>query len=195
MTDIPRLIAANAARWPQCVILKKRAAEVAALARRLVAAKSRYQKISTSTGVPWFDIAVIHQREASQDFACSIAQGDPWNDISTHVPRGRGPFASFEDAAIDALVKCAPFAARWRDWSAGGTLTLFELYNGPGYENFHHEASPYNWAATNLEMWGKYTSDGHWSAQVWDTQIGCAAMLKAMMVADPTIEFSSEVKT
>lgn len=192
VANIPRLIAVNGAHWLTVAITPKRAAEVNAVAHRLVvpAAKVRYQEVEAATGVPWFVIAVIHEREADQSWAANIAQGDAWNHVSRHVPRGRGPFSSWKDAAIDALCKCAPYAGRWKDWSAGGALTLLTLYNGTGYEDYHHEASPYIWGATNHEQWGKYTSDGHWSAHVWDSQIGCAAMLKRMMDLDSSIKFT-----
>jgi lysozyme family protein len=97
---------------------------------------------------------------------------------------------AFYRAAVDALQNCAPYAARWKDWTAGGTLTLLILYNGTGYEDYHHEISPYDWGATDQEEEGKYTGDGKYSANVWDTQIGCAAMLKAMMALDPSIQFA-----
>jgi lysozyme family protein len=83
--------------------------------------------------VPWAFIAVAHERESSQDWTGILAQGDPWNRVSVHVPAGRGPFKSWEDAAIDALVNCAPHAAQNKDWSIGGTLTMLEQYNGLGY--------------------------------------------------------------
>lgn len=190
MTNIPLLIQKNSDRWKNCQVLPKRLSEVKIVSRRLVVpgAKFQYEEISKITEVPWWVIAVIHEREAGQSWKANIAQGDPWNHISRHVPRGRGPFKSFRDAAIDALTFCPPFAARWKDWSAGGSLTLLELYNGTGYEDWHHEASPYIWAATNHEEWGKYVSDGHWDARVWDEQIGCAAMLKTMMELDQEIK-------
>ena len=34
-----------------------------------LAAKARYQAVAAKTGVPWFVIAVIHQRESSQNFS------------------------------------------------------------------------------------------------------------------------------
>lgn len=190
MLTIPQLIAENEARWQKCEIAPKRLHEVEAVARRLVAqtAKVTYLAIENKTGVPWWVIAVIHEREADQNFARSIAQGDLWSSVSRHVPKGRGPFSSFVAAAVDALTNCAPHAARWKDWSAGGTLTILEEYNGLGYEEYHAEASPYLWGATNQEEWGKYTNDGHW-AHVWDTQLGCAAMLKKMIEFDPSIKF------
>ena len=192
MANIHRLIAVNGAHWLTAEVMPKRLNEVSATAARLIApaAKARYQEVEAATGVPWFVIAVIHEREASQSWTANIAQGDPWDRVSWHVPRGRGPFHGWKDAAIDALTKCAPYATRWKDWTAGGALTLLELYNGTGYEDYHHEASPYIWGATNHEQWGKYTSDGHWSPHVWDTQIGCAAMLKRMMALDSSIKFT-----
>jgi lysozyme family protein len=203
MPDIPALIAKNAALWAKASILPLRAQEVAAVALRLTnqTAKAHYELISNATSVPWWVIAVIHEREADQDFSCSIAQGDPLNRPSRHVPRGRGPFFNhpndppgqdaFYRGAIDALENCPPHAAFWQDWTAGGTLTLLELYNGTGYDQYHSENTPYDWGATDQEERGKYTGDGQFDPNAWDTQIGCAAMLKAMMEIDPTIVFAS----
>jgi lysozyme family protein len=187
----------NAERWSHCAVLLKRQAEVNSVAIRLCAAKSRYQVISQEVwGTPdrWWFVAIVHERESSQDFTTQLSQGDPLNRVSRHVPRGRGPFEEHDghDAffwgAVDALMKCPPFAGKWTDWSIGGALTLFVLYNGPGYEEYHHEASPYDWGATTIEQWGKYIADGRWSPNAWDTQIGCAALLKGMMALDPTIK-------
>lgn len=197
MTDLVALRAANATRWSQAKITPSRRTEVLSVARRLVApsAKARYQAISLATGVPWHVIAVIHEREASQNFGRQLGQGDPLGQVSVHRPKGRGPFHdhdghdAFYWGACDALVNCAPFAARWHDWTAAGALTLLIEYNGTGYEDYHHEPSPYDWGATNIEQYGKYVSDGVFSATTWDTQVGCAAMFLAMMELDPTITF------
>lgn len=193
MLTIPQLIAENEARWQKCQITPDRMNEAAQVAKRLVAptAKGIYSQIQELTGVPWWVVAVIHEREASQSWMANIAQGDPWGHVSRHVPKGRGPFHSFVDAAVDALKNCAPKAADWKDWSAGGTLTILEEYNGLGYEEYHAEASPYIWGATNQEQRGKYVGDGEYSAATWDTQLGCAAMLQAMMVLDKSISFTA----
>ena len=175
-TKYSLLITKNATLWQTCSIVTVRQGEVRSVALRLIASKAVYQIISKATGVPWWAIAVIHEREASGNFNCSLAQGDPWTKPSIHRPRHRGPFTSFVAAAEDALVGCPPFAARWSDWSPGGALTLLELYNGTGYEA-HGEPSPYLWSATNHEARGKFTSDGHYSPQAWDNQLGCAAIL------------------
>lgn len=201
MTNIATLIARNAALWEKARVLDSRAIEVNRVAARLIgpAAKLRYQAIEAATGVPWFVIAVIHEREADQNFDCSLAQGDPLDRPSRHVPRGRGPFLNhpsdppgqdaFFRGALDALENCPPYASKWKDWTVGGALTLLELYNGTGYET-HGENTPYDWGATDQEERGKYVADGRFDPSTWDTQIGCAAMLKAMIMMDPSIRFA-----
>ena len=62
------------------------------IAKSLVATKPRYRAVEARTGVPWFVIAVIHERESGQNCFASLAQGDPWNRVSVHVPPpGVGP--------------------------------------------------------------------------------------------------------
>lgn len=201
MPNIPVIIAKNQALWTKVNILPNRLAEVQHVAGRLVApyAKSRYQEIEKATGVPWFIVAVIHERESGQSFVAQLGQGDPLGLVSRHVPRGRGPFFNhpndpplqdaFYRGALDALIDCPPYASKWKDWSAGGALTLLISYNGFGYDA-HSENSPYDWGATDQEQRGKFTSDGIYNNAVWDTQVGCAAMLKAMIVIDPSIKFA-----
>lgn len=157
-------------------------------------AKRRYQSVSSKTGVPWAVIAVIHERECSQDWTGSLAQGDPWNKVSVHVPSGRGPFNSWEEAAVDALVNCAPYATRNKDWSIGGTLTKLEEYNGLGYAA-RGRPSPYIWSGTDQYSSGKYVRDGVYDPDVFDNQLGCAGLLIAMMALDPTITFTDAVLT
>jgi lysozyme family protein len=187
MIDLNALIAANAKRWANAKLTRN----LTPIARHLVSsdAKARYRAVSTKTGVPWAVIAVIHQRECSQDWTGSLAQGDPWNRVSIHVPAGRGPFRSWEEAAIDALVNCAPYAARNKDWSIGRTLTMLEQYNGLGYAA-RGRPSPYIWSSTDQYISGKYVRDGVYDPNVIDSQPGCAGLLMTMMVLDPTIAFT-----
>lgn len=186
MADLAALIAANAQRWAVVRMLPAKGADFRETARRLVKAKDRYLAVSAKTGVPWHVIAVIHEREASQRWNASIAQGDPWSHISTHVPKGRGPFSSWNAAAIDALTNCPPFAARWKDWSPAGTCTLLEQYNGLGYAHMG-KPSPYIWAGTDQYARGKYIRDGKYDPHVIDSQPGCAGLLLAMAEIDPSV--------
>jgi lysozyme family protein len=187
MTDLTTLTRRNAERWAKARITR----DATSVAERLCAgaAKVRYQVVARETRVPWFIVAVIHEREASQNWISSLAQGDPWNEVSVHVPKGRGPFPTFERAAVDALVNCAPYAARWKDWSAGGAMTLLEQYNGIGYAA-KSLPSPYVWSGTDQYEKGKFVADGIFDPSVVDKQLGCACIIKAMMVIDPTITFT-----
>jgi lysozyme family protein len=189
MTDLIALKAANARRWSVAKLLKP--GTFTTVARHLAdpSAKQRYQSVSATTSVPWYAIAVIHERECSQDWTKSLGQGDPWNRVSVHVPSGRGPFCSWEEAAIDALVNCPPYAARNRDWSIGGTLTKLEEYNGLGYAS-RGRPSPYIWSGTDQYTSGKYVRDGIYDPNAVDTQLGCAGLLLAMMALDPTVSFT-----
>lgn len=186
MVDLVKLKAANLARWSACHILPEWLRILDTVSHKLFNAKARYQAVETVTKVPWPIIAVIHQRESSQSWNASLAQGDPWNKVSIHVPRGRGPFASWEAAAEDALAVCAPHAAHWDDWSIGGALTLLEQYNGLGYAG-KGRPSPYIWSATDQYHSGKYIADGHYDPNAVDHQTGCAALLQRMTLLDPTI--------
>jgi lysozyme family protein len=184
--DVTKLKAANLTRWNACHVLPEWARVLDTVAHRLVNTKNRYENVRTVSGVPWPVVAVIHQRESSQSWTAGLANGDPWNRPTIHVPKGRGPFASWERAAEDALEHCAPFAARWEDWSIGGALTLLEEYNGLGYFE-RGIPSPYIWSATDQYHRGKYIADGHFDPEAVDHQTGCAALLQRMTLIDPTI--------
>ncbi len=189
MVDLNALTRANAGRWSSARPTRK--AEAAKVALRLYKAKTRYQAVERETGVPWAAIAVIHERESSQDWRASLAQGDPWSRVSVHVPAGRGPFASWEAAAIDALVKCPPFLARHKDWSIAAALTALETYNGIGYAA-RGVPSPYLWSGTNQYRAGKYVRDGVYDPGKVDPQLGCAALLIALMEINPSIGLAGE---
>jgi lysozyme family protein len=194
MVDLSALTAANAKRWALAKLTRE--AEFTQPAKVAVANKGRYLAIARQASMPdiaWVFIAVSHYRESSQDFATNLAQGDPWNKVSVHVPAGRGPFKSFEDAAVDALAKCSPYAARLKDWSIGGMLTNLERYNGIGYAN-KGIPSPYIWSGTDQYRSGKYVRDGVFDPNTVDKQLGCAGLILTMMQLDPSISFDGTAK-
>lgn len=186
MTDLVALKAANAKRWANAKVSRN----FVGIAKALIASKDRYQAVEAKTGVPWFVIAVIHERESSQNWGRSLAQGDPWNRVSVHVPAGRGPFISWEAAAIDALANCHPYLARHKDWSVGGMLAALEAYNGVGYAGMG-KPSPYLWAGTNQYTSGKYVADHVYDPNAKDSQPGCAGMILSMMALDPSIKIET----
>ena len=171
-------------QWDHMRINDSRQHEFEAIAKRLIAAKDRYKFVEAKTGVPWYMIAVIHERESSQNWYDSLAQGDPWDRVSVHVPRGRGPFSSWEAAAIDAL-RLQGFE-NVIDWRLEKILYHLEAYNGWGYST-HATPSAYLWAGTNQYHSGKYIADGVWDESAVDTQAGTAALLSCMMKLDSSI--------
>lgn len=173
------LVTLEQTRWKACKINPNRVSLFQAVANRLTApaAVARYKAVEKLTGVPWWFIAVVHEREAGQNWNLSLAQGDPWNRRSVHVPAGRGPFASWEDAAVDALHESG--AAANKDWSPGKALSMLEKYNGLGYYQ-RGIPSPYIWAGTNQYVSGKYIADGVFSPSAVDQQLGCAGLLIQM---------------
>lgn len=185
--SIEELIKKNSARWKNVAPTH----DYSKIARRLLSTKDRYQAVEAVTGVPWYVIAVIHERESAQNWNTQLAQGDPLRQVSRHIPKGRGPFDTWEDGAYDALVNCHPYASKWKDWTAGGTLTILELYNGLGYAQKNRPSS-YVWAGTNQYKSGKYVADGVWDPNAIDSQPGCASLLISMKAKDPSIQFSDE---
>ncbi len=174
-----------ARQWDAMEIKPSREAEIADFARRALAGKARYQRVEAKTGVPWWLIALLAERESGQDWSRSLAQGDRWDRKSVNVPRGRGPFPSWEAAALDALhIDNLDLITDWRLEKA---LYYCEKFNGFGYAN-KGLASPYLWGGTTIQQPGKYTSDGRFSRTAWDGQLGCAAMLRGLMDRDPTID-------
>ena len=187
MTQNGNLAHVNAERWAKASVKSELIHVLTSVAQRLIASKARYESVEALTSVPWFIIAVIHEREASQSWRAQLGQGDPLAHVSIHVPKGRGPFKTWEDGAYDALVHTPPFAASWRDWSWGGALALLERYNGLGYYS-RGIPSPYIWAGTDQYHQGKYIADGHFDPNAIDHQLGRAALLKCMISIDPTIK-------
>ncbi len=210
MVDIGKLKARNARRWHDMHMRANRIGEFDATARRLSAldAKARYEGVTDRLveqgfqPVPWWFIAIVSEREygGPPRWDRQLGQGDHLNAMSTHDPKGRGPFLdhpsditpghdAWTRCCLDALIDCAPHAAKWTDWTDGGVLTLFEEYNGLGYAAMG-VPSAYVWSGTDQYVAGKYIADHVYRASAVDVQEGCAPILSRMMAIDPTIKFA-----
>lgn len=175
--NINSLQQANAKRW--AVAKLTRSSEYKSPlgpVTRILAAQNRYERVQAMTGVDWRFVGCTHYRESNLNFNTQLGQGDPLHSVSIHVPKGRGPFNTFEDGAYDALVKCAPYAARIKDWTLPGMLTVLEMYNGLGYAR-KGLPSPYVWSGTDQYHSGKYIRDGVYDPDVVDKQLGVAGIL------------------
>lgn len=184
--DISKLKALNSKRWTLAKLTRR--AEYAKPVERILAARHRYELIQRQTGVHWVFVACCHLRESNLDFSKSLAQGDPLDRVSRNVPKGRGPFTSFEEAAYDALVNCQPKAALNPIWKQAplmpDMLTLLEMYNGLGYA-YKGIPSPYIWSGTDQYSKGKYVRDGVFDPNVVDKQLGVAGLILCLLEKAP----------
>lgn len=167
----------NTDRWKAMHIPAALGPQFEAAANKIKAHSDRYKAVEKLTGVPWQVIGVIHLREGNCDFGTYLGNGQSLSRKTTIVPKGRGPFASWEDGAVDALKNAPPKAALNKDWSIGGTLDKLEEFNGLGYRQMG-VASPYLWSGTDQYVKGKYVADHKYDPKFVDQQLGCAGVLK-----------------
>ena len=176
------------AQWSIMTVKPERVSSVDRSARLAISNKSRYLAVAKATNVPWPVIAIIHMREASGSFAGVLHNGEHiigTGRKTTLVPKGRGPFATWEAAAIDALKMRGMGSVK--DWSIARICYETEAFNGWGYWWHGDKSSAYLWAGTNIDGGGKYIADGVWSSTTQDAQNGCMAVLKRIIELDATV--------
>lgn len=164
-----------------------RPGEARAAALRLADQRARYQKVEAETGVPWRFIAITHNRESGGNFAGVLHNGE--HIIGTGkktrlVPAGRGPFKTWEEAAIDALRLKGLHLID--EWPRERICYESERFNGFGYRN-KSLPSPYLWAGSSNYKAGKYVKDGVFDPSAIDKQLGC------MVVYDYLAKFGDDV--
>lgn len=191
-TSFAHLRSDYAERWAAMTIPPSRRGAVEAAARRILNERSRYEAVEAATGVPWWWIGAIHNRESGCDFRGVLHNGERiiGSGRKTRlVPRGRGPFSSWEHAARDALsIKSLKSGAQV--WTVERCLYEAERFNGFGYRQYRCIASPYLWSFSNHYSQGKYVADGKWSATAVDKQIGVAPLIKVLMDMVPDARFA-----
>jgi lysozyme family protein len=171
--------------WGKAAVKPERKAQAEAIARNMIAVRARYATIEKKCGVPWFMVAVIHMREASMNFSCVLHNGEKIIGMGRKtrlVPAGRGPFATWEEAALDALTMPPHALHRIVNWSLERMLYEIEKYNGFGYLGKCN--SPYLWSWTSQYSGGKYVRDHVFDPHAIDPQPGCVALLKALAALD-----------
>lgn len=127
-------------------------------ARGIYANKARYEEVSNATGVPWHIIGLIHSLEANLDFTKNLYNGEPLNQKTRKVPKGKGPFSSWEESAIGALQYDG--LDKIEDWSDEQVCFALEKYNGFGYRLRRTGVlSPYLWSGTNHYTVGKFVEE------------------------------------
>lgn len=148
---------------------------------------AHYASVFAKIGVPQVVQATICEREDGNDFTKSPAQGDPWNRVSTHVPRGIGPFKSWEESAIYSWTVCDRLnVLSVPEWTLPYFCFKMEGYNGTGYRA-HGLRTPYVVGGTNLQQPGKYTSDGSFDPNHMDAQLGALPVAMRMIELVPSL--------
>lgn len=170
--------------WDACKFDNGYEDQIRAAANRVLRGKAAYQSVELKIGVPWYMVGAIHHMESSCDMRGVLHNGERILNTGKKtklVPRGRGPFNSWEEAAIDALRLQGLHLLK--KWPIEMILKQAEAYNGLGYIKWHpSEASPYLWAQTSInDGRGKYVADGKWNANAdANAQVGFAAILKQL---------------
>jgi lysozyme family protein len=177
-----------------------RLSEFQRIAEYYIKHKDILLEVEQKSNVPWPMLAAILEREADSDskFNCYLGNGQPLNRRTTIVPVGRGPWCSSLPAPREAFVKAAldALAIDHLDkvippWPIEKQLFWVEPFNGLGYFGMGLP-SPYIWGGSNVQVRGKYTSDGHFDPTVWDTQPGCASILWMLGALDTSIHYTRE---
>lgn len=157
-------------------------AETAAI--RISNNKGRYVSLQKRVGVPWFFIGLCHLREGNLNFNTYLGNGQSLAKVTTIVPAGRGPFATFEDGAVDALTLQKLITVK--DWSLERIAYCLEGFNGFGYRS-HGVNSPYLWAGTNHYATGKFVADHVFDQNAVDGQLGSMAVLRKLSDRDASV--------
>ena len=147
--------------------------------------KSRYLKAEELTGVPWFVLASIHTLEGGGKFTRNMVNGQRLDKRTTIVPKGLGPWDSWEQSCVDAMKR----RKLPKIWDIANTLYFLEKYNGLGVLRYHRDVNtPYLWSKTNHYKSGKYVADGRWSQGAVSNQTGAVAIMKHFGVILKTSE-------
>lgn len=92
--------------FDSCVAKKSRNKYISKAANKAMDYKDRYVRVAKKIGCPWEFIAAIHMRESNAHFGGVLHNGEKIIGTGRKtklVPRGKGPFDSWEEAAIHAL--------------------------------------------------------------------------------------------
>jgi len=145
---------------------------------KIVANKARYSEVENKTGAPWFFVGVVHYLESGLDFQKYLANNEPLTAVTETVPKGRGPFATWEDGAWDTF-RIENFAGA-ADWSIARILWRLESLNGFGYRR-RQINSPFLWNCTSYYKTGYFVGDGTFDPAAIPERCGGAVLIKRLM--------------
>lgn len=184
-----------ARRWAAMQIKPGKVRSLDVVARKIIAGKAEYQRVEADTGVPWAVVGVLHNREASCDFKGVLHNGERILGTGRKtrlVPKGRGPFKTWHEAALDAVA-----IKGWDKstiWSIEFFLFASEVFNGMGYRA-HGVPSAYLWSFSDQYVRGKYVADHEFDPGVVDQQMGVAPLMRRLFILDPSADFTDLPKS
>ncbi len=167
--------------YTKAIIDPERKWEVDAACKKILLNKEQYLAVQEKVGVPWDIVACLHYRESSLDFKAVLHNGEKIIGTSkktTLVPKNKGPFKTWEEAAVDALLEKKYLFPK--KWEIESELKFVEAFNGLGYKR-KSILSPYVWAGTSVHNErGKYVADGKFDPNAQEKQLGAVALLKKL---------------
>jgi len=175
--------------WDTCTIDSNVMGLAREYADQIKKYKGRYIEVAKIIGCPWWFIGLLHYRESSLSFKGVLHNGEKILGTGKKTrlePKHRGPFETWEEAAIDVL-KIKNYHKE-TSWTIYECLVRAESFNGLGYrrkvgDTGRVEYSPYIWAGTNQhDETSKYVSDGKYDPRAKEGQLGIACIAKAFFL-------------
>jgi lysozyme family protein len=151
----------------------------------------RYIAACQGTEVPPAFVGALDIREDDCNPRLGLGQGDPWNQVSTHVPRGFGPFPSWATAA-HFYIHYDHLDDNSSPWSIEYACFKGEVWNGFG-PRAHGRATGYLWSGTSIYTGGKYVADGVWSSTTKDVQLGIIPIILRIGQLRPDLAIGSSL--
>lgn len=163
---------------------------------KIIKNKKRYKAIADRLGIPLCIVPLIESKEMGSSvgkFDRYIGNGQKLTQKTTIVPKNRGPFNTWEEGVIDALITLKGYD-KITEWTLERMLFEMERYNGFGYMNRGKE-SAYLWAKTlpHGRNTGKFVADGVYDPNAIPKNIGVYALYTLLVQADP--DFKVDAKT
>jgi lysozyme family protein len=158
------------------------------VADKLLAKKAHYLTVEALTGVPAVWIMAINERESGGRLDRYLGNGQRLDRVTTLVPKGRGPWSTWDDGCVDGLKY--DHVTDPHDWSLEYALYMAERWNGFG-PRWHGKTPGYVWAGSSIYHGGKYTeteAGSQWNPGMWDEQLGAWIIMRALCAQDPSLK-------
>jgi len=139
-------------------------------------------------------IGALDLRESDCNPHLGLGQGDPWDQVSRHVPANKGPFASWRAAAV-FYIAYDHLDAPPAPWCWEVACYTGENWNGWG-PRLHGCHTGYLWSCTSVYdpvrfggqgRGGKYVRDGVWDPEEIDAQPGIIPVMQGVIALRPDL--------